>query len=288
VYRSKPASGTGRIARFRTLPPCTPAVHTRRAHPLRTTAAALQAVRLAPASAVVHDETVGCDLGGRCAAKHADRSSRTCFGLGCAMRGPRRGNNSTMEIFVEITEQDLVDYAAFHQNRSPLYRRRRLSGSLSMLLLMAAMWFGSGWMLTLRAEFGLFDFLIATWPCGILMALMVGLTWRAYSKSAGDWIQQVLKEGQNRGLFGWTRIEISPEGLLAEKQLTSGFHKWLAVERIDVGPQAAYLYTAAHMAIIVPLRDFERPEAFDRFVQLARQYHRAANPVDAEIVPPAA
>jgi hypothetical protein len=171
-----------------------------------------------------------------------------------------------MEIQIEVTKQDFIDFNLYHLSHSPTIKRQRIA-----LLLPGFLW--SGFWLWLCVDGAKTLHNIKT-----LMPLIIGgflyvatllILWRGSMKRQ---IQRLLSEGENKGLLGSQRVIISEEGIANIDELSTYTAKWQTVEKVIASDNCLYIYVSAVSALIVPKRFFASDAAFADFVRQTTEY----------------
>jgi hypothetical protein len=73
-------------------------------------------------------------------------------------------------------------------------------------------------------------------------------------------------------------FQIGPKCLVVSAADAQSMLLWQAIHRIDTTADHAFIYIDPNIAHVLPKRCFPSDEAFDKFVEQMRQYHRAATP----------
>src|SRR5690606_26380071 len=109
---------------------------------------------------------------------------------------------------------------------------------------------------------------------GVLIYLF-GYPWGHYTMLCRA-VKGMVNEGKNRGLFTPSRLALTPNDITEANELVRTTTDWRAIEKINADEKAAYIYTNAVNAIMVPRRAFASSEKFEEFVRTAQNYHAEA------------
>jgi hypothetical protein len=86
----------------------------------------------------------------------------------------------------------------------------------------------------------------------------------------------MLRQGRNENLFSLHRVWVSPRGIRRISRYADTTYQWPVVEKIAVGPHAAYIYDSAASAIVVPRSAFGSEGEFQHFVETAEHFWKEA------------
>jgi hypothetical protein len=165
----------------------------------------------------------------------------------------------------DLTVEDRAEFSVFYQGHS-----RTLQKMLRNMMLL-----GAGLVASLGAFGGLnlFNVVFTSLMVG-LFALFVVLTQSDGQKKRT--YRRLLAEGRNHAILGRHRIVLDDTSVVCTNAMSESRLQWPAIEHVVAGPEAAYLYTSAASAFIVPRRAFPSPQAFAEFVATAQRLRAAA------------
>ena len=189
---------------------------------------------------------------------------------------------SRMVAEYEITKNDWIALNLYHEDHSPLARRRFYLG----LFLPPAVWlgfFGVSWYFADRDR----DIPLQMSPERWILLLFVPLYLFVFlhgcrqgprRESKGRVLDKVLFKGKNKSMFGWRRVSLTDRTFIEESEFGNLSRSWEGVEKVAATDDYLYIYLSAVSAIFVPRRAFSDPSDFDRFVAAAVEYHRQNQP----------
>ena len=175
-----------------------------------------------------------------------------------------------MNVQVDITKQDVVEFNLYHHSRSPSSKRTKWA-----LTLPGFLWSGFWLVLSLLSETPEETVLalMPLWLGGFAYIAVILLSWR---RGVARQVGKYLAEGENKGLFGPRQVLLTPEGITETGELQTSTINWRAGEKIVVLPDCAYVYLNAVAAYIIPKRAFASEPGFDAFIGAAQDYHAQA------------
>lgn len=175
------------------------------------------------------------------------------------------------QIDVEITVDDIVDFNAFHVTKSPAGRRQTRSRRIVLAIYAAILAAPS---LSALAEPSRLD--------GLMVSLFVFVcilipAWPVIQRMAvRRSIRSAFASARNLGSLGPRQVTLTPRELRIRGPYTDDRVHWIAIENVEVGSSALYLYTSGTNGYVIPRRAFASDAEFEFFVALARGYQEAA------------
>jgi hypothetical protein len=192
---------------------------------------------------------------GRLTADRTDRNPHVSLGK------PSRWIGQSMEITVEIGEDDIV-----HFNE---YLRRRRAGVHHKA--------GSGWLILCPlagASAALAYVYRGQWESFILVLfaiLLITFPWLS-RVSLRRAVRRAMKESNRVPIVGQRRIELTNEEIRIDFAHGHTGWNWSASEAIDVDDRMLMLLISSIQGVVVPRRAFTYESEFDSFVAEARRF----------------
>ncbi len=161
-----------------------------------------------------------------------------------------RNPDGSLEVAVNIVEQDIV---AFHKHfwmHSPAHRRHR----------------AYQWMRTVIVLLGLMLLFVSTEVLTVVAVLPVTIAVLYFivrphlvQRRLQQSVTQFLHQGRNYGVVGDQRIIVTPTEVAKYHTFGHSAHQWPGVDRIDIDDEHIFVFVSVASAIIIPLRDLPRP-----------------------------
>jgi hypothetical protein len=184
----------------------------------------------------------------------------------------RHGGRTALEVGCEITLDDHLKFNEYHCAHSPTIRRMKLlSYALGPVTFMVV-----GAALSLRN-----DSLAGLVVFGILSVLWLIFYPKYWDHTIRKRMEKLLREGPSGMQPYQQTIRVDAEGLHAESPRGSSVTKWSAVEKVEEGESAAYLYINPVSAYMLPRRAFAGAEEYSRFVSEVRLLREGAAGLEA-------
>lgn len=178
------------------------------------------------------------------------------------------------QIDVEIGVDDIVDFNAFHVTESPAGRRQTRSRRIVLAIYAAILAAPS---LSSLAEPSRLDWLMVSlfaFVCVLIPA------WPAIQRVAvRRSIRSAYASARNLGSLGPRQVTLTPREIRIRGPYTDDRVHWIAIENVEAGSSALYLYTSGANGYVIPRRAFASDSEFDSFVALAREYQARAGSV---------
>ena len=175
-----------------------------------------------------------------------------------------------MDVEYSLDMDDVLAFSRYHNTHSPAIRRR-----LMILRLIVPVFFLVMWLVfyTIGDASGR----LASAGALAVMAVVYYFTYPLlFNWRTQRTVKALYREGNNPDLFERRRLTITPETLTDASATSVTTKKWNAIDRIVADQDHIYFYATAVSAFIVPKAAFAGEEAFQRFLDTARQYHSAA------------
>lgn len=169
-----------------------------------------------------------------------------------------------MKVSFELTEKDYVEYNIFHNFNSKSGRKvliiSRFIPPVGFMLMpffltkvsMVPFWW---WLITFT----------------ILSVVWIVRYPKNVKRNIAKRIKKMLGEGKNLGLLGNKTIVLTEEAIISEGESGETKTKWNAVERFCETSEYLFVYIAAVMAYIIPVRAFASIEERNEFVLLIKK-----------------
>ena len=183
--------------------------------------------------------------------------------------GKDKSDDMTAEY--ELNKEDLMAFNLYHHARSPTARRQYLRSwfipAFVWLLVCTGIWYMAD-----RERGNPSQTFLDLLPLfsGVPVYL-VCFPW-TYRRKLKKIVDGMVSEGNNRDLFSRHRVTVSAESITDFSEFGQSSTAWLAVERVAMDHEYAYVYTSALAAIIVPRRAFSTSGAFEEFAHAAICY----------------
>lgn len=171
----------------------------------------------------------------------------------------------------EFISDDLKAFNHYHHAHSPTARRQYFRAWFSPAFVWLLVCTGIWYLADRERGQPLQTFLDLLPLFSGVPIYLVYFPW-AYRRKLRKIIAGMVNEGSNRGLFGRHRVTISPEAITDSSEFGNSSTAWLAVERVAMDDDYAFVYTSALTAIVVPRRAFTASGAFEEFVSAAIGY----------------
>ncbi len=173
-----------------------------------------------------------------------------------------------MNIEIERTIQDVIDFNLFHMAHSPSIKRQ--------LLLMQVL---TG-LLVIPLAFGIFYLVYHSINAfAVVVSVLAGvLAFALYPqsnrKSTIGRIRKMLSEGGNTALLGHQVISLSPEGIFVKNQAVESKIAWSTVGKIAENDKYVYLYTSSINALVIPKKCFQSDKEKQEFFEYVDTYRQ--------------
>lgn len=179
---------------------------------------------------------------------------------------PPASQEASLELEYSIDEGDLIAFTVYRADHSESTRQARevqrwfftvaLGAFAVLLMLVGAHPLVSGAFLAGAALWSLFS------PRYVKSRYIARAT-------------EMWREGAHWADLGPQRVAADEDGLHWASPLQESRLKWLAVERIESGPDHTFIFTGAASGIIVPRRSVSKG-SYEDFVAAIHEYHRQA------------
>lgn len=160
-----------------------------------------------------------------------------------------------MEINVNITRQDYIDFNVFYQ-----FNKRRKE----KLLMLIGFSFGLPFILNLifQVPFYLIDFLYEVLNVAIiyslLMVIFIYISIFIYSKLPSK-----------TGVFlGPKKFVIAEEGFIEDSEINHNILKWSGIKSMDQNKNSIFIFIEFNAAQIIPKRYFKNSDEMNNFIQI--------------------
>lgn len=114
------------------------------------------------------------------------------------------------------------------------------------------------------------------------VSIFLGVYWflilRAITRNPRTVVRSMLREGQNRGLFGPRVVTITPRDVRELWRNGESRWHWEIIERVEATRDYVFILTSAHGGLPVPRRAFDSDAEFQRFADTSRRFHAAVAP----------
>ena len=170
-------------------------------------------------------------------------------------------------ISYSLTENDVIAFNQYHITHSPLLKRRQLITRVVLplvLVLLAAFYYSADNRLFMPI------YLVSL---GVLVAVGAPTLQR---RASARLMRKMLKEGQNRGLFGARTVTLTPNGVEVLGEALDSRFKWSLIEKVVSSDTHIFIYVSAMNAFVIPKTAFANDREREHFLEMAMQFREKA------------